>query len=398
MLATYPAGSVPPGASDRPGAAPAAVPADATTDSVPSSPGTTPAHIDVGNSGTTLYLLTALAALRPGGVCFDGDASIRRRSARQLLDALGALGARIDVETDGCAPYCVTGPLLPGRTIAIESPTSQYLSALLLAAPLIAPRPRPDTSADGHAAATTITVPLLNEHPYVDMTCWWLDRQRIAYSREGYDTFTIPPGQSYRPVDATLPGDYSSATFWFCAAAITGGSVTVSGLLRDDVQGDRQVLDILADLGCTVAWSDRSVTVTGPLRRGGRFDLNAIPDALPALSVAACYAPETITLANVPQARQKETDRIAVMASVITALGGTVRELPDGLEIEPRVLRGGTVSSFGDHRIAMACAIAGLDATGPVTITDAGAAAVTYPSFFDDLATLAPGSVRRGSR
>jgi 3-phosphoshikimate 1-carboxyvinyltransferase len=194
-------------------------------------------------------------------------------------------------------------------------------------------------------------------------------------------------------VDATLPGDYSSATFWFCAAAITGHSVTVSGLLPEDVQGDRQVLGILADLGCTVTWSGRSVTVTGPLRRGGRFDLNAIPDALPALAVTACYAPEAITLANVPQARQKETDRIAVTASVITALGGTVRELPDGLEIEPRGLRGGTVSSFGDHRIAMACAIAALGATGSVTITDAGAAAVTYPSFFADLAALAPGSV-----
>ncbi|MFP4153019.1 MAG: 3-phosphoshikimate 1-carboxyvinyltransferase [Alkalispirochaeta sp.] len=374
-----------------------------------------PAHIDVGNSGTTLYLLTALAALRPGGVCFDGDASIRRRSARKLLDALAELGARIDVEAEGCAPYCVTGPLLPGRTVAVESPTSQYLSAILLAAPLIpasllhdapdeAPphpdppdgaRPQPGGSGDVLPPVTTITVPLLNEHPYVDMTCWWLDRQQIAYSRDDYKTFTIPAGQSYRPVDATLPGDYSSATFWFCAAAITGRSVTVAGLLPDDVQGDRQVLDILADLGCTVSWSDRSVTVTGPLHRGGRFDLNAIPDALPALSVAACYAPEAIILANVPQARQKETDRIAVMASIITALGGTVRELPDGLEIEPGVLRGGTVSSSGDHRIAMACAIAALGATGPITITDAGAAAVTYPSFFDDLVTLAPASVRR---
>ena len=328
-----------------------------------------------------------------------------------------------------CAPYCVHGPLAAGRHITVESPTSQYLSALLLTAPLIpaavqaplppwpadsaAPTPvsgsptpvagsAAHTPAAGRAAPdTTITVALLNEHPYVDMTCWWLDRQQITYSRDGYNQFRIPAGQRYRPHTTTLPGDYSSATFWFCAAAITGHPVTVSGLAPDDVQGDRGVLDILTTLGCRVDWTTddsrdtplHTVTVSGTPQRGGTFDLNAMPDALPALAVLACFAPAPITLANVPQAREKETDRIAVMATELEKLGATVRELPDGIEIEPKVLRSGTVDSHGDHRIAMALAIGALAAAGPVTITDAGAAAVTYPAFYDDLARLAPGAL-----
>jgi 3-phosphoshikimate 1-carboxyvinyltransferase len=188
--------------------------------------------------------------------------------------------------------------------------------------------------------------------------------------------------------------------------------VTVRGLARDDVQGDREVLEILSALGCDVVWgagneidgtdtvggadATDGVTVSGALVRGGSFDLNAMPDALPALAVVACYAPEDIELRNVPQARQKETDRIAVMAAELGRLGGRVEERDDGLVIHPSPLSGGTVSSHGDHRVAMAMAIAALGATAPVTITDAAAAAVTYPAFFDELARLAPDSTGEG--
>ena len=400
VVVTPPAGGMLAGAGADAGAATrSAADADANTPN-------TPPVIDVGNSGTTLYLLSGLAALRPGGVSFDGDASIRRRSAAQLLSALQELGAAVDAgpvaRCDGCAPYTVRGPLVAGRTVAVESPTSQYLSALLLAAPLIAATSAVGAAGDGdssgadaavHLPATTFDIRLLNEHPYVDMTCWWLDRQGISYSREGYRQFRVPAGQRYRPVQRALPGDYSSATFWFAAAAVTGGAVTVRGLAPDDVQGDREVLTILHELGCTVEWADGEVGVSGKPVRGGSFDLNAMPDALPALAVVGCAAPEQVELRNVPQARQKETDRIAVMTSELRRLGATVEELPDGLIVHPSPLAGGTVDSHGDHRVAMAMAIAALGATGPVTIDDAGAAAVTYPSFFADLQRVAPGSV-----
>lgn len=339
--------------------------------------------IDVGNSGTTLYLLAAIAALRSVPTRLDGDASIRRRDASPLLEALRDLGA--EVQGGPAAPFTVTGPLLSGRSVSLECPTSQYLSALLLASPLIGSQNTGDT--------TSLIPTILYERPYVDMTCWWLDQQRIRYDREGYDRFVLPGGQTYAPVTASLPGDYSSATFWFVAAAITGGSVTVQGLAPDDVQGDRDVLRILKELGCRVYWHQEdglypSVTVKGTPQRGGTFDLNAMPDALPALAVLGCYAPAPITLANVPQARVKETDRIAVMAKELTALGGDVRELPDGLEIRPGPLQGGTIASHGDHRVAMAGAVAALGATGPVRIRNADAAAVTYPSFYDELHRL----------
>lgn len=345
----------------------------------------TPTRIDVGNSGTTLYLLAALAAHRLTPVEFDGDASIRRRDAAPLLQALRVLGAQ--VEGGPSAPFSVTGPLLPDRTVRPECPTSQYLSALLLTSPLIA------------GQGTTLLAPtLLWERPYVDMTCWWLDRQGIRYERYGYEQFSVLAGQQYRPVVDTLPGDYSSATFWFAAATITGTPVTVKGLAPDDVQGDRHVLQILTDLGATVRWNrdgdtNTSVTVCGPIIRGGTFDLNAMPDALPALAVVGCYAPEPVHLVNVPQARAKETDRVAVMAHELGILGARVEELPDGLVVNPARLHGGTIESHGDHRVAMAIAIAALGASGPVTIRDAGVAAVTYPSFFGELRRIAPDAI-----
>ena len=314
----------------------------ATAPHAPSAPhlnDTAAARVDVGNSGTTLYLLTALAALRHDGIHFDGDASIRRRSAAPLLRALARMGAQIHHDgggEPGCAPYRVRGPLTPGATVAVESPTSQFLSALLLAAPLV---PAP-TRGVGTRATTRFDITLLNEHPYIDLTCWWLDRHGIEYHRDGYRSFTVPAGQRYRARDGAVGGDYSSATFWACAAAITGGSVTITGLLPDDPQGDRGVLSILARLGCRVTSEsdprgEHLVTIEGPPTRGGTFDLNAMPDALPALAALAPFCPQPVRLTNVAHARAKETDRIAVVTAELARLGATIHEREDGLDIAP---------------------------------------------------------------
>lgn len=336
--------------------------------------------IYVGNSGTTLYLLAAMVATLPRRICFDGDASIRSRSAGPLLEALRDLGTV--VEGGPTAPFCVRGPIRGGRRVALASPTSQYLSALLLATPLAT------------SPAVTIDLLLLNERPYVDMTCSWLDRLGVEYEREGYDRFIVNAGLiRYPALSSSLPGDYSSASFWFCAAAITGIPITVEGLEPDDTQGDREVLSILRSLGCSVAWKDRNVTVSGGLRSGGVFDLNAIPDALPVLAATAAFAPSPVELVNVPQAREKETDRIAVMAEELGKLGVSTEEKPDGLVVYPSRPDGGEVSSHGDHRVAMACAIAALGATEPVLIRDADAASVTYTRFYADLEALFPGTV-----
>jgi 3-phosphoshikimate 1-carboxyvinyltransferase len=355
--------------------------------------------LDTGNSGTTLYLALSATALIDGWSVFTGDAQIRRRSAENLLKALEDLGARaFSTRSNGCAPLCIRGPLAGGKT-RIECPTSQYLSSLLLALPL----------ADG---PTELDVPLLYEQPYAEMTLWWLERQGIKLERRGLEWFRIPGGARYRCFESAVPGDYSSATFWFCAAAITASRLRVEGLSPDDPQGDRRVLDILREMGCTITDSrfgvqDRNRTgagegsyvieIEGPdTLAGGEFDLNDIPDALPALAVTASYAQGETRLANVPQARMKETDRIAVMARELSHLGIPVEELPDGLVIKPGGkgpgrLDSGVVSGHQDHRVVMAFAVGALGADGPIEISGAEAAGVTYPDFFSVLETLRSG-------
>lgn len=331
--------------------------------------------LDVGNSGTTLYITLSTAALGHGWSVFTGDEQTRRRPAGPLLDALCSLGAEaFSTRGNGLAPIVVRGPLRGGHA-SIPCPTSQYLTSLLLNCPL----------AEGY---TEIDVPLLNEQPYVEMTLGWLDRQGIRYQREGFRRFQIPGGQAYKPFDRAIPGDFSSATFFLVAAAITASEVTLLGLERADTQGDKAVLDYLAAMGAHVQWLPEGVRIRGGELRGGEFDLNATPDALPAMAVAACFAVGETRLVNVPQARIKETDRIAVMARELAKMGAHVRELPDGLIVQGGALRGAEVDGHGDHRVVMALAVAGMAASGRTEVSTAEAAAVTFPNFVDLMASL----------
>jgi len=347
---------------------------------------TPPNVIDVGNSGTTLYLATGIAALAGGWTVFTGDEQIRARPAAPLLNSLSDLGATtFTTRGNESAPFCVRGPLAGGHT-TIECPTSQYLSSLLLALPLA-------------RGKSTIEVPLLHERPYVEMTLWWLERQGMGYDRNEWSQFSVSGNQSYHAFTEGIPGDFSSATFFFCAAAVTGSTLRFEGLDMSDPQGDKEVLDVLSSMGCTVNQDEDTLVVTGPggidgsavPLTGGRFDLNAIPDALPALAVTACFADSEVRLENVPQARLKETDRIAVMAEELRKMGARVEELSDGLVITPAAasarapLAGTRVSAHQDHRVAMALAVAALGASGETMIEGADAAEVTYPGFFEQL-------------
>jgi 3-phosphoshikimate 1-carboxyvinyltransferase len=353
-------------------------------------------NIDVGNSGTTLYLTLAAAALGQVPVRFDGDAQIRRRSAAPLLAALAGLGVRAESEGgNGCAPIVIQGPW-KGGSISIECPTSQYLSALLIAAPL-APT----------GTLTEITVPLLNEKPYVEMTLAYLDAQGIVYEKQAdLSRFRIPGGNAYRPLSGPVPGDFSSAAFPAAAAAISGGPVRLLGLDPNDTQGDKAFFDVLQQMGCDTRWEENaagrsntaapeaarpvlSIERSGPLR-GGRFDLNNTPDMLPACAVVAAFAQGDTALVNVAHARIKETDRIAVMAAELGKLGVKVTERADGLIIHGTgaALRGGKIDSYTDHRIVMAFAAAALGASGPIEISGAESAAVTYPGFLELLGAV----------
>jgi 3-phosphoshikimate 1-carboxyvinyltransferase len=333
----------------------------------------------VGNSGTTLFLALAAASLGSSPVSFTGDGQIARRSAGPLLEALSGLGVRVSSGPGGCIPITVQGPWKGGR-VSLPCPTSQYLSALLIAAPL-APA----------GAVTEIEVPLLNERPYIELTLSYLKAQNIPWEGD-FSFFRIPGGAAYRPLNGPVPGDFSSAAYPGCAGVISGGPVTLLGLDPEDPQGDKAVFEILRRMGAEVSWSgegaDRRLTLsrTGPLR-GGVFDLNDTPDLLPVLAATAAYAQGDTALVNVAHARIKETDRIAVMARELGRLGVACEERPDALIIHGTGAppAGGRVDGCGDHRVVMALASAALGAAGPVEIDSAESAAVTYPGFLEIL-------------
>ena len=327
--------------------------------------------IDAGNSGTTEYLLLPMAASLGIPVTITGDEQLRRRPLGPLAGALCSLGADV-VCSEGLPPVTIKGPLSGGHA-SIECRTSQYLSGLLLGAPL----------ASGN---TVIDCPLLFEKPYVSLTLGWLDRQGIRYSiSDDYMHAEVEGEQRYHGFDEYIAGDYSSASFFFAMAAMAGTAITVKGLDRNDAQGDKAILDILQEMGCMVSWEGNAVTVRGPEKlTGGTFDLNAIPDTLPILAVTAAAAEGTTRLTNVPQARIKETDRIRSMHGNLTALGVECEEEEDGLIIHGRGhVDGGEVKGFGDHRIIMAMASLSAAASDDIIIDNEEAAAVTFPAFFE---------------
>jgi 3-phosphoshikimate 1-carboxyvinyltransferase len=333
--------------------------------------------IFVGNSGTSTRLFSAAAALGTRARTFDGDDSLRTRKMQPLLSALEQLGAGFWLHQAGRdIPFSVQGPLKGGRC-QVYGLSSQFVSALLFACPLI-------------KADSDITVTDLHEKPYVEMTLWWLDKMGIRYqASEDLAHFTIPGGQHYHPIDERIAGDFSGATFPAVAAVLCGGTLSLENIDFNDPQGDKKVFDLLAALGADVQRTAGGANVTGGRQFSGQsIDLNSMPDALPALAVLGCHAQGTTALHNVKQARIKETDRIAVMTRELTKMGAKVEELPDGIVMHHSQLRGAVVDGHGDHRVVMALALAAMIAEGETIIETAESAAVTYPTFAEDFRRL----------
>jgi len=334
-------------------------------------------EFDMGNSGTGTNLFASAAALGSKLRRFDGDSSLRSRPFKPLLDSLSELGVHCNLETSGRdLPFTVCGPLR-GGTASVNGFSSQFLSSLLLTCPLIV------------NGETTLNVYNLHEKPYVEITLWWLSRQniRLEYDSE-MTTFHIPGNQKYSPFNLAIPADFSSATFAAVGGALTGSSLKLTGLDFSDPQGDKQVFDILDSLGVEVKTMSDGVIINKRHLRGGRLDLNKIPDALPALSVLACAAETEVQIVNVKQARIKETDRITVMQQELSKMGADIKEREDGLVIKPCKLKGAIVNGHDDHRVVMALALAAMIAEGETVIETAEAADVTYPGFVDDFRNI----------
>jgi len=326
--------------------------------------------IDVGNSGTTLRLATGSASLLEPkqSVTFTGDEQTLTRPLGPLINSLNELGANcISLKNNGKAPVKVSGKLRGGKT-SIAAFTSQYLSSLLLCTPLA-------------ERDTEIDVTLLNEPGYVQMTLDWLDKQNIEYKREELRNFKIKGKQNYKPFSTTIPADFSSATFFLCAACLCGDEVTLKGLDFIDSQPDKAVVDYLKAMGADITVNELSVTVKASQLKGIDIDMNGTPDALPAMAVTAVFAEGTTRLLNVPQARAKETDRIKAMACELRKMNVEIEELPDGLIIHRSQPKAARLHGWADHRIVMALSLAGLCLDSQCVIDTAEAMNVTFPEF-----------------
>ena len=337
--------------------------------------------IDVGNSGTTLRIAMGSAALaeEDRSTTFTGDEQIQTRPVGPLMEALGDLGAKcVSLKNNGRTPVKVTGQLVGGKT-SIAATTSQYLSSLLLCTPLA-------------AKDTEIDVTLLNEPGYVQMTLDWLDKQAIEYENQPPGClvqpskgckFRIKGGQKYKAFDATIPGDFSSATFFLCACCLVADEVTLLGLDFSDSQPDKAVVDYLKAMGADISIEPSSITVRAAPLKGAEIDMNKTPDALPAMAVTAGFAEGQTRLVNVPQARSKETDRIKCMAEELKKMAIDVEELPDGLIIRHSRPRPAQLDGRGDHRIVMALSLAGMALDGECVIDTAEAMSVTFPNYVE---------------
>ncbi len=331
--------------------------------------------IDMGNSGTGLRMLSGLAALQDFAITFDGDASLRTRLMKGLLDSFSQLGARV-VSAAGKCPLTIHGPVRGGSTTA-DGTTSQFLTALLFSLPM----------AEGNSE---VSLEFLNEKPYIDITLSWLDTLgiRVEHSAD-YLHWHIPGGQRVKSFSRVIAADFSTAAFPLVAGVIAGDGVAIRNLDFNDVQGDKKVFSYLEEMGAELEHRSGLLKIVPDRPLTGKvIDLNETPDALPIMAVAACNASGETRLVNAPQARVKETDRIACMTRELAKMGADVEELPDGMVIRGGKLHGAEVESYGDHRIAMALAVAGLTAEGETVINDAECAAVTYPAFIKDFSRL----------
>jgi 3-phosphoshikimate 1-carboxyvinyltransferase len=346
----------------------------------------TPPHgpLDCANSGTTMRLMLGVLSGSWVSAILDGDASLRRRPMARVIEPLRTMGARIQ-SRDGRAPLTVTGARLQGRRHVLSVPSAQVKSALLLAG----------LSASG---PTSVVEPVATrDHTERLLRAMGTDVHVAAGIVE-----IRPSHQPLRPIDLAVPGDFSSAAFWMAAAALRPGwSVTIRevGLNPSRTAFLRLLESMGAEIQVDADNADieplGSVTVTGrPLRAVtiGAADVAAAIDEIPALLSVATQAEGTTIIEGAAELRVKESDRLATMSEGLRRMGAIVDERPDGVSIHGQAsLRGASVDSHGDHRIAMALAVAGLVASGPTTIEDADSVAVSYPDFFTDLQELTHG-------
>ena len=336
------------------------------------------AELYIGNSGTTSRSLTAYASLGHGKFVIDGDEPMRRgRPIADLLNALRQIGvsARTQLENGHLPVIIEADGLVGGKTRLDVSKSSQFLTALLLIAPYA-------------KNGMEIEVVGKREMPYIDITLSVMEAFGTQVINEDYTYFRIEGGQQYQPRVYNIEPDASNASYFFAAAALTGGRVTIQHLHADSAQGDVQFVRILEQMGCQTTVSDTGITVTGPSQlKGINVDMRTISDTALTLAAIAPFADSKVTIRNIEHTRWQETDRIHAMVTELRKLGVPVVEHQDGLEISPAPITPAAIDTYEDHRVAMAFSLVGLKVNG-IQINNPECVSKTFPTYFEVLQSL----------
>ena len=336
------------------------------------------ADLYIGNSGTTSRSLTAYVSLGHGKFVIDGDEPMRHgRPIADLLDALRQIGvsARTLFENGHLPVIVEANGLTGGKTQLDISKSSQFLTAFILNEPY---------------AKNGMEIEVLGNRtmPYIDITRSVMAAFGVQVISENYKYFRIEGGQQYQPRSYNIEPDASNASYFFAAAALTGGRVTVQHLNLDSAQGDLHFLHILEQMGCQTTVSNTGITVTGPHQlKGIDVDMRTISDTALTLAAIAPFADGKVTIRNIEHTRWQETDRIHAMVTELRKLGVSVVEHQDGLEISPAPITPAAIDTYEDHRVAMAFSLVGLKTSG-IRINDPECVGKTFPNYFDVLEQL----------
>ena len=332
----------------------------------------------LGNAGTAMRPLAAALCLGSNDIVLTGEPRMKERPIGHLVDALRQGGAQIDyLEQENYPPLRLRGGFQGGNVEVDGSVSSQFLTALLMTAPL-APQ---DT-------VIAIKGDLVSK-PYIDITLHLMKTFGVEVDNQSYQRFVVRGKQQYQsPGDYLVEGDASSASYFLAAGAIKGGTVKVTGIGRGSVQGDIRFADVLEKMGATVTWGDDFIACTRGELKAIDMDMNHIPDAAMTIATAALFAQGTTTLRNIYNWRVKETDRLFAMATELRKVGAEAEEGEDYIRITPPAkLKYAEIGTYNDHRMAMCFSLVALSDT-PVTILDPKCTAKTFPDYFEQLARI----------
>ena len=338
-----------------------------------------PLELFLGNAGTAMRPLCAALAASNVDTVLTGEPRMEERPIGDLVDALREADADVTyLKNEGYPPLQIKGKTLSGGEMSVDgSVSSQFLTALLMAAPLF--------SGD-------VTIRIKGElvsKPYIDITLDTMAKFGVTVENDNYQTFTVSGDAKYiAPGKFMVEGDASSASYFLAAGAIKGGTVRVTGIGQNSIQGDIRFADVLEAMGATVVWHDEYIEVTGAPLKGVNMDMNHIPDAAMTIATTALFAEGPTTMTNIYNWRVKETDRLAAMATELQKLGAKVEEGHDYIKVWPTdSLKHAEIDTYNDHRIAMCFSLVALSDT-PVTINDPGCTRKTFPDYFTRFKTL----------